>query len=99
MNRFISNYPGCVVKEGDTVNFKQFYATHAIQNNKDLSKFDTTLVEKIKNAIEKDDKQLQREVTDVDPHHKKEHCHHHNVVEVGTVFPKLLQSKNKKVLQ
>jgi len=45
LNRFISLYPGCIVKEGESFNLKEFYAAYAITNGHDTGKFDSNLIE------------------------------------------------------
>jgi len=39
-NNFVSLYPGSVVKEGETIDFRKFYAQNAIMTNADTSKYD-----------------------------------------------------------
>jgi len=96
LNRFISIYPGAIVKEGETVNLKEFYAIYAITRGEDTSKFDSNLVEKLKGQLEK--KKKLDEIESGKGTEKHGDHHHDKVIEVGTEYPKLLKSKNKKVL-
>jgi len=97
MNKFISLYPGALVKEGEALDFKRLYAADAILNNEDTSKFDSNLIESVKKAFIKEDKDKIREQTDVeegkDGHHDPK-----PELQVGTVFPKAFESKHKKVI-
>jgi len=60
-------------------------------HNKDTSKFDSKLVEDVKAKLEAEKVDIKRQITDKGGHHEK--------IEVGTKYPKLLKSKNRKVLQ
>jgi len=91
VNRLAGLYPGAFVKEGEQYNFKRFYAKQAILHNKDTSKFDSKLVEDVKAKLEAEKVDVKRQITDKGGKHEK--------IEVGTKYPKLLKSKNRKVLQ
>ncbi|CAD8124157.1 unnamed protein product [Paramecium sonneborni] len=51
VNTFIQRYPGAIVKEGDKFDFQRFYALEAINNNRDLSKFDSSLIAQLKSEL------------------------------------------------
>ncbi|CAD8125101.1 unnamed protein product [Paramecium sonneborni] len=51
VNRFIQLYPGSIVKEGDKFDFQRFYALEAINNNRDLSKYDSSLISQLKSEL------------------------------------------------
>ncbi|CAD8118402.1 unnamed protein product [Paramecium sonneborni] len=51
VNTFIQRYPGAIVKEGDKFDFQRFYALEAINNNRDLSKFDSSLISQLKSEL------------------------------------------------
>lgn len=40
VNRFIKLYPGNIVQEGEAYDFEAYYIKHAIENGRDLAKFD-----------------------------------------------------------
>jgi hypothetical protein len=48
VKRFAQLYPGTIAKEGEEINFSEFYARFAIVNNKDTSKIDPKLVEELR---------------------------------------------------
>jgi len=96
-NRFIQLYPGSICKENETLNFKKFYANHAILNGGDLQKFDANLISELKAKIAAREKQHRLEETDIDEDHPTKHKHDKST-QVGTVYPKRMQSKNTKVL-
>ncbi|CAK62649.1 unnamed protein product (macronuclear) [Paramecium tetraurelia] len=51
VNRFIDLYPGAIVREGEKFDFQRFYALEAINNNRDLSKFDSSLIAQLKSEL------------------------------------------------
>jgi len=91
MNRFTKLYPGAIVKDGEQFNFKRYYAKYAILNGRDTSKFETSLVEDIKNKLAAKKADRAKQLTD-----KKISSDQKN--NIGTEFPERLKSKHKKVL-
>jgi len=89
VNRFIKLYPGSIVKVSEQFNFKRYYAQYAIQNGRDISKFEGALIEDIKSKLANKKTERNKQLTD-----KKIPSDQKNTV--GTVFPKLLQNKHKK---
>jgi len=51
VERFIKLYPGSIVREGEKFNFKEFYATEALINNRDLSRHDPQLIDRMRSDI------------------------------------------------
>ena len=51
VQKFINMYPGSIVPEGESFDFKQFYAKHAILHGKDTGKFDPKLIEELKTKL------------------------------------------------
>jgi len=51
VNKFIQLYPGTIVREGETFNFKEFYARNALLSGKDTSKLDATQVEELRQKL------------------------------------------------
>jgi len=90
VNKFIQIYPGTVVRTGETFNFKEFYAKHALVTGKDTSKLDPKLVEELRGKLEG---RSSSEVTSLNLPAEKVGK---NVV--GTVYPNALKGRNAKVL-
>ena len=51
VHKFMKNYPGSIVPEGESFNFKEFYARWHIVKGKDLKKFDPELIQRLKNDL------------------------------------------------
>ena len=97
VNRFIKLYPSSIVRPGEEFNFKRYYAQFALLNNRDTSKFEESLIEDIKAKIKAKKLEKLKSITD-DPKglitdDSKKHESY-----IGTKFPKLLESKHRKVL-
>ena len=97
VNRFIELYPSTIVKPGEKFNFKRYYAQYALLNNRDISKFESSLIEDIKAKIEADKIDKLKSITDK-PKGLIEGGHHKVESYVGTRLPKRLESKHRKVL-
>ena len=54
VNRFIKLYPGAIIPEGETFDFKEFYVKWAITTGRDTGKFDQALVEELKKKLTAD---------------------------------------------
>mmetsp|Transcript_40905 Transcript_40905/g.47561 ORF Transcript_40905/g.47561 Transcript_40905/m.47561 type:complete len:332 (+) Transcript_40905:39-1034(+) len=53
-NRFLRLYPGSVLPEGESFDFKEFYAKWAITTQRDTGKFDPKLIEELKAKLTAD---------------------------------------------
>jgi len=89
VKRFAQLYPGTIAKEGEEINFQEFYTRYAIVNKKDTSKIDPKLVDelRLKLANRKD------EVSSYSLPDEKV-----GKSILGTVFPEKMRSKSRKVL-
>lgn len=48
VNRFIKLYPGYIIPEGEAYDFEAYYIKDALENDRDLSRFDQKKVESVK---------------------------------------------------
>lgn len=48
VNKFIQMYPGTIVREGESFNFKEFYARQALLSGKDVAKLDANQIEELR---------------------------------------------------
>lgn len=53
-NRFIKLYPGTIIAEGETFDFKEFYAKWAITSGRDTGKFDQAVIADLKKKLTAD---------------------------------------------
>jgi hypothetical protein len=48
VNKFIQMYPGTIVRQGESFNFKEFYARQALLTGKDVAKLDANQIEELR---------------------------------------------------
>lgn len=88
IHKFVEVYPGAVVPEGESFNFKEFYAKWALVNGKDTSKFDPKLIEELRVKLTTD------QVTSLGlPEDKKK-----GKSITGKYFPALLRSQQTRAI-
>jgi hypothetical protein len=92
VKKFISIYPGSIVRPGEEFNFQEFYAKYAIVNGKDTSKLDPKLVEELRVKLEEGTKSASSLSLPDDQVKKVGHS------TLGTVFPKRLRSIHRRVM-
>ncbi len=88
VKKFIDLYPGTIVKQGEEFNFKEFYAKQALLKGKDTSKLDSVQADALRQKLTAKD-----EVSSLNLPADKV-----GKSILGTVYPKELRSKNRKVM-